>query len=293
MFQAVASNDVASFEAFFGGNLDPDWTVRECPPGWTHFGKMPMPLLSCAIALKCHNITRYLIENGADPNKEDDLGFRPSHYAVFAGDIELMQFLLENNCDFNLAARNESKPIHVAAKYGNPVIIEWLLDHGAHVNDRDCFGFTPLLTACENEDDSNLRCLLARRADPTAKDQNGNTALHVSLMKRRFVVARVVMSMNVISLNCANFKGVTFLMLACKLGEFDLFQFLLSQGANPTLVSSSGRTVLHYAVKHNSVDIVRFILESKMVDPCLHDKKVCFSFIIILLFTSPPKSGHL
>ena len=284
MFEALASNDVASLECFFGGNVDPDRMVRECPRGWTHFGKLPMPALSCSIALNTHNITRYLIESGADTNKEDGAGFRPSHYAVFSGDIGVMQFLLEHGCDFSLGALNESQPIHVAAKFKSPEVIEWLLANGARVNARDCFGCTPLLVACENDDEWNVRCLIERGADPLARDKAGNTALHVALMRHRFVVARLLMAMDRISIDCANFDGITFLMIASKLGEFDLFRFLISKGANPTMVSSSGRNVLHYAVKHCHVDIVLFILETKMVDPGMHDKKVCFVFIITLHF---------
>jgi ankyrin repeat protein len=55
-------------------------------------------------------------------------------------------------------------------------VIAFLADRGAAVDPRDQFGDTPLMVACAKGHDATAVLLVARGADPKARDQEGRTA---------------------------------------------------------------------------------------------------------------------
>ncbi len=58
-------------------------------------------------------------------------------------------------------------------------------------------------------------------------------------------------------------ENLTPLMCAAKRGHEDAVLYLLSKGANPTLLDASGKTVLHYCLEHNLVRAVNRILSTE------------------------------
>lgn len=72
--------------------------------------------------------------------------------------------------------------LHYAAMSGNEKMVCFLLDHGANVNaqsNKTGYGRTPLLWACANIQTSVIPILLARGADPKAKDCKGESSLQL------------------------------------------------------------------------------------------------------------------
>lgn len=55
-------------------------------------------------------LTEYLIANGANVNKPDDLGNTPLHYACVRRDLETIRLLLANNADQNIENHLGQKP---------------------------------------------------------------------------------------------------------------------------------------------------------------------------------------
>ncbi|KAJ1294177.1 hypothetical protein BS78_01G125600 [Paspalum vaginatum] len=79
---------------------------------------------------------RYLLDKGADPNKQDHQGCAPLHEAAKEGYDEIAQLLLSRGAIVDIAS-SEGTPLHAAAVYGKTGIMQILLEHHADVSDKD------------------------------------------------------------------------------------------------------------------------------------------------------------
>ena len=107
---------------------------------------------------------------------------------------------------------NEEK-LFDAVKSGDLTEVERLLNEGADVGARDQFGNTPLHVACYHGHTDIVRLLLERGADVGARDQFGDTPLH----------------------------------LACEWCAYNTIEILIERGADVGAQGEDGRTPLDYA----------------------------------------------
>lgn len=135
------------------------------------------------------------------------------------------------------------------------------------------------------------------KTDPTFRDSNGRTQLHLLLRNGGDVPERVE---QLISAGCEvniedlfgnfpvhvcadlglaksckkliyknslldvfNKDGLTPLMLACLRGKPEVVTLLLQHGANPNLQRECKRTALHYAVQGRTTECVKILIESR------------------------------
>ncbi|KQK13792.2 hypothetical protein BRADI_1g12530v3 [Brachypodium distachyon] len=76
---------------------------------------------------------KYLLDKGADPDKQDNKGFTPLHYATKEGKDRLVRLLLSKGASVDVLSC-EGTPLHVAASYGKSGIMQILLQHNADPN---------------------------------------------------------------------------------------------------------------------------------------------------------------
>ena len=63
-------------------------------------------------------IAKILIENGANVNAKDDLGYSPLHWSARLGKDNVAKLLIEHNADVNARDANRKTPLHLATEYG-------------------------------------------------------------------------------------------------------------------------------------------------------------------------------
>ena len=114
-------------------------------------------------------------------------------YAVTAGWYDQMVKLATADASLiNSRAREGQTPLYLAvtswSKLG-PAEARWLLDHGADVNApvSGLMGETALMNAAQRRNSALIRLLLDHGADIDAADNNGRTALDLSLTSRGIV----------------------------------------------------------------------------------------------------------
>ncbi|XP_040243245.1 uncharacterized protein [Aegilops tauschii subsp. strangulata] len=91
-------------------------------------------------------VVRYLLDNGADPNKKDDAGSVPLHCAAKFGHHEAARLLLSRGASVDIAYFHGT-PLHIAAYYGKASVMKVLLEHHADPNKVSEVLGTPLIAA--------------------------------------------------------------------------------------------------------------------------------------------------
>jgi ankyrin repeat protein len=149
--------------------------------------------------------------------------------------------------------------------------VNWLLEEHIDLSHRNFLGQTPFFLAVAHGSLELIESLVSHGVDVGDRDLRGNSALHIALKLRRYEIAKWLLDLRIIDLNCRNFDGETFLMIGCDLGDFDLVRYLLDLGADPSLCSRSGRTILHFAIRSKNSDLVRFLASRNVVDATIRD----------------------
>lgn len=116
-----------------------------------------------------------------DIDQQDIGGKTELHRTIGIGDFVEVSNLLSRGARVDIHDNEGNQPLHIAAAGNYPNIIRMLLKSGAKVNAKGHKGMTPVHSAlCFPE---ALRAVLGGFPNLSIADDDGNTALHVSLRK--------------------------------------------------------------------------------------------------------------
>ena len=136
-------------------------------------------------------VTRYLLEHGADPDKQRNENIAPVLLGV-SSNIECMRLMLAAGANVNRASEhNGETALHSVAGSSNIEAVRLLLGYGANPNartkpgmttyalwrDARVRGETPLHRAAAWGSPKVIQLLLDAGADPTIRDANKDTPL--------------------------------------------------------------------------------------------------------------------
>jgi hypothetical protein len=125
-----------------------------------------------------------LIASGANVNQTNDVGFPALSIAAGRGDENMTKLLLDAGADVNArSATLNDTALARAAQNGNGPTVRVLLAAGAHLDDRDGAGWTPLFNAALKGDPEIVEALISAGADLNARSSTGWTALKEAQMR--------------------------------------------------------------------------------------------------------------
>ncbi len=144
------------------------------------------------------------------------------HEAITANKIEFIEYL-SNFISSNKSDLNGITPFHLAIQSGNFDITKFLMLKDADIDKPDDNGETPLHKAINNF--PIFKYLLDLGANPNVRDSFGIAPLHI------------------------DYKNV------------ETINLLKEHGANLNIKDCSGRTIMHYAVEEDNLDLIKKYLE--------------------------------
>lgn len=119
-----------------------------------------------------------LIGNKVDVNAREDDGATPLAWAMVRCNLEITKLLLEAGANPNLTNEQGIGPLYIAITNASPAMVKLLLDKGADANVARESGETPLMTAARLGQVEVMKMLFDRRADVNAHENRfGQTAL--------------------------------------------------------------------------------------------------------------------
>lgn len=246
------------------------------------------PLAEASLAGKS-NVAEYLIKQGADINSCDTNGVTILMDAIKGQNVDIVKLLLSYGGNPNIQDINGNNAFHEAAYQGNIELIKLIRDSGANALARDKQGNTPFSIVI-NKDFSIIKEVLNNSLNIT--DSDGNTPIHIIVTKNASTELLQEIIKEGFPLDTRNSSGYTPLNYAIEKDNLTMATILLENGANPfqmidkkgnngvtialekknmkmiesivkyagSLSDVQGNTILHYAAKNSSVDILKTLI---------------------------------
>jgi len=173
-------------------------------------------------------------------------GRQALYYAAYYGRIEMVRSLLENGADVDGPNNIGYRPLAGAAAVGKLDIVEFLLDRGATIDARNNYDRTALMVVCREcriprNQPVIVRLLLERGADITLTDWKEETVLMAAASGGNVEVFQAI-HFETWDLDVQDEEGNTALHHAAEYGQTEAIEALLAAGANPTIRNKKGQT---------------------------------------------------
>ncbi|XP_046365594.2 ankyrin repeat domain-containing protein 17-like [Haliotis rufescens] len=258
------------------------------------------PLMMAA----CHghrDVFEFLVSKGANVSQVDDYGDNILHWACRGGHFGMVRYLLsEYSLDINSRGKYGSTPLMKAASDGHRDVFEFLVSKGANVsqvddngdntlhwacrwghlgmtryllseysvdiNSRGKCGSAPLMIAAYHGHREVFRFLVSKGANVSQVDDGGTNVLHWACRGGHAGMVKYVLTRYSVDVNSRAKRGRTPLMNAAYYGHRDVFEFLVSKGANVSQVDHYGENILHWACRGGHVGMVKYVLTRYSVD---------------------------
>lgn len=181
-----------------------------------------------------------LLEKGLSPKSKDETGCTPLHYA----------------CAFWSLDMN-----HVAASGDSFASIYYLLvAAGAHIDESDAKGRTPLYCAVVAKNYPGCECLVGNGADVFASTNKGRTPLFAAFVEDDEFIA--LLMERVTDITIGDERGNTLMHHASMNNKVLLLGELMRKGAPLSAQNNQGATPLHQAIQGGHVNAMRLLIRA-------------------------------
>ena len=136
-------------------------------------GKFGDTALSAAAENNCLAVVRYLVEQDADMEIADVMGWTPLIDASRHGHLEVAKCVLEKGANTEKATNHGLTPLHYAVMFGHLEIAKLLMSYGADLNAKNSGGKLPIEMGHRNTEEIRqaIRDESRRRMDHGAIEQ--------------------------------------------------------------------------------------------------------------------------
>ncbi|WP_257295971.1 ankyrin repeat domain-containing protein, partial [Endozoicomonas sp. YOMI1] len=218
------------------------------------YHKEYIPLLQ-ATRNGSYEVSKALLEHGADPQAHDRSNFTALHWATWGGSrqtVMLLKCLLDHGADINARNNPGHTPLCSAIIRGQLAAVNVLLDEGADPNIPDNHGCTALDHAVSRGHTNMVDDLLAHGANPDTSGDNldeigWSNALYEALRGQKTDIVDMLLAYGA-NPNKASKKGDPPLHMAIDKSNSTCVGMLLAHGANPNIRNQAGQTAPEVAV---------------------------------------------
>ena len=234
-------------------------------------------------------ICEYLLDCGANPNASDTNGVTILMDAIRTANTEIVQLLLDNNANPNLQEINGRNSYHEAAFMGQKDIIDLIRNAGGNPLARDKQGKTPFsivlnnnkniikavlgdkrnitdsdgnspihIIVKNNADDELLKMLIDEGYPIDTRNSDGYTPLNYAIEADDIHTALILMENNANPFQTIDKKGTNGVTIALEKNSKQMIANIVKYARDMTDIQ--GNTILHYAAKTSSQEIVQTLL---------------------------------
>ncbi|HKS09641.1 MAG TPA: ankyrin repeat domain-containing protein [Pyrinomonadaceae bacterium] len=196
---------------------------------------------------------------GINPNAQDSDGRTVLISAAARGDLQVVNALLSRGVDPNVKDKRGYTAIsHAIEAMWEDVVDALLASPRLDPNARGLNDRPALMAYVWRDNKDRVEKLLARGADVTLQDKDGDTALHGAGQTGNVEVIRMLLDKGA-DANAKNKQGGTPLMWAAVFGHEEAARLLLSRGADASLKDNDGITAAEWAARNKRDNVVQLL----------------------------------
>ena len=214
-------------------------------------------LMNC-IANENLEAIQLLLECGAKYFSDND-GNSVIHIAASTGNYEITRVLIENGANVNYINDDGKTALYFCLDYLN--IMQLLISKGIDINARDHSGSTALIEACKFKNFYAAKLLLLNpflNLNVQEQLNGGFSALHYAIYDHN-LVKLFMGDKNLLEL--LTYSHYTPLLLCCKIGMLDSARVLIMNGSNLNAKTIGGHSCIEIASKYGHDKIVQLLLK--------------------------------
>ncbi|XP_071094514.1 putative ankyrin repeat protein RF_0381 [Haliotis cracherodii] len=206
-------------------------------------------------------VTYVLNQNIVDINSRGNSGMTPSMKAASTGHKDIFDLLQEKKADLSLLDSNENNILHKACKGGNVELVRYVLTKNiVDINSKNKFGTTSAMEAAVGGHKEVLHLLMSTGADLTLFDEEGLDILHIAFSSRDRETVKFILTYSIVNINDEDEKGMTPALLSAEMGYRDVFDLVVSRGADLASEDYEGNNIIQKACVGGNLDIVKYVL---------------------------------
>ena len=209
-------------------------------------------------------VVESILRRGGSPDVRDHQGYTPLHAAAQTGNTAAAAALLHAGADADAAGHDGVRPLHLSAQRGHAAVASALLRAGA-AQDAPVDRGTPLAIAARAGHAAVVSALLDGGADLEARNQLGETPLHLAAFLGREPVLRLLLERGACADACSdNDKKALFYVAEGRHARaVEMAEALVTHGADVDGPNGGEvrATAMHEAAWGGHVRLVRTLLQ--------------------------------
>ncbi|XP_067654415.1 putative ankyrin repeat protein RF_0381 [Haliotis asinina] len=203
----------------------------------------------------------------ADINSRGQNGKTCLMIAAYRGSRELFEFLVNTGSNVSMVDQEGNNILHIACKGRHVEMVKYIISRDlVDINSRGQDNKTVLMFASLAGNRRIFDLCACAGCNLSAVDREGNNILHLALHAENLEMVRYVISQNITNINSRGSNGWTPIMLAAMFGQIDLFDFMLSKGADTSVLDDKDRNILHLASYEGNMKLVKHIVFQNIID---------------------------
>lgn len=212
-------------------------------------------LLLYSIYRNSREITKILIDNGANLKSRDFKTWNSIMYAAAFSDLNTMSLLVEKDSTL-LDTKTEFNvtPLHIACDYNNlETVIYLCTNSNIDINARDIDGWTALYHAANSKSMETYNLLIMLGADTNIADNN-------NVLPETVLTRKIEDEINELrDIDIELFKAI-------EKDDYKNIRGLINRGADINAKDGYGLSTLHLAIKNNSLKSVNVLLANRNIN---------------------------
>jgi len=195
-------------------------------------------------------VVNFLVVNGADLNVYGTFGNTPLLAALNVKENLVARFLIKSGADTNCTNADNESPLKIAICNGNLDMVKFLIDHEADVNAASPYGWTALMSAVQEERRDVVTFLLQQGAKVNC-NMDQWTPLSIAASRGNLDLVELIAQQDLFQ------EKNTALVKAVENNHFDVFEYLLSNGADIDCIDKAD--TLRRAAKKGRLNVVELL----------------------------------
>lgn len=206
-------------------------------------------------------VKRLLTTEGVDVNCRVNES-TPVIEAALYGHIHVVNLLVGKGADLSMVNKCKQNILHVASEIGNVDVVTYVLLLGqVDINSRGWRNRTPVMYAARNGRKQVVEVLQQGGADLSLVDDYSNNTLYLACYGGDMTTVEFLLSLDEAAIITRGWKSRTLVMEAAYRRHRNVVEFLLSNGADVSLVDDDKNNILHWACDGGDVETVTIVLK--------------------------------